>query len=219
MREAGGGWCCIRGGPCSGWPVAGLEDGPLLERFAGLDGDAAEAAFAAPRRQARADGPPGLPEAARRPPRRRRRLPGDLPRPRPQGPGHPSGPSGWPTGSTAPPSGRLGRLRADLARRRGTRPPGRPDFRGHPDPDRSEEAEIVLEEVARLPQACRVAVVLCDLEGLTQEEAARRPRLLRPDPPPPAGPRPRLLEAAWPAGAGPSARGPGPGVGVPSPNP
>jgi len=36
-----------------------------------------------------------------------------------------------------------------------------------------EEATIVHEEVARLPEACRAAVVLCDLEGRSQEEAAR----------------------------------------------
>ena len=51
--------------------------------------------------------------------------------------------------------------------------------RGSTDPDglehqasRREEAQVVHEEVARLPEACRVAVVLCDLEGRTQEEVA-----------------------------------------------
>ena len=37
---------------------------------------------------------------------------------------------------------------------------------------RREEAAVVHEEVARLPEACRTAVVLCDLEGRTQEEVA-----------------------------------------------
>ncbi len=37
---------------------------------------------------------------------------------------------------------------------------------------RREEARVVHEEVARLPDACRAAVVLCDLEGRPQEEAA-----------------------------------------------
>src|SRR5262249_26093058 len=33
---------------------------------------------------------------------------------------------------------------------------------------------VLHEEIGRLPQRYRVAVVLCDLEGLTQEQAARR---------------------------------------------
>ena len=37
---------------------------------------------------------------------------------------------------------------------------------------RREEARVVHEEVARLPEACRVAVVLCDMEGQPQEEVA-----------------------------------------------
>jgi RNA polymerase sigma factor (sigma-70 family) len=38
---------------------------------------------------------------------------------------------------------------------------------------RIEEAEILLQELARLPESLRSAIVLCELEGLTQEEAAR----------------------------------------------
>ncbi len=41
------------------------------------------------------------------------------------------------------------------------------------DPGRSEGAEAVLEEVARLPESYKAAVVLCELEGRTQPEAAR----------------------------------------------
>ncbi|MEJ7638588.1 MAG: sigma-70 family RNA polymerase sigma factor [Singulisphaera sp.] len=41
------------------------------------------------------------------------------------------------------------------------------------DPGRCERAEAVLEEVARLPRSYKAAVVLCELEGLTQGEAAR----------------------------------------------
>ncbi len=48
------------------------------------------------------------------------------------------------------------------------------------DPARDEIDAIVHEEVNRLPQGYRVAVVLCDLEGLTQEQAA--------------------LQLGWPAG-------------------
>ncbi len=39
-----------------------------------------------------------------------------------------------------------------------------------------EEFEVLHEEVARLPERYRVPVVLCELEGLTYEEAARRLR-------------------------------------------
>jgi RNA polymerase sigma factor (sigma-70 family) len=39
---------------------------------------------------------------------------------------------------------------------------------------RREEAQLVHEEIARLPEVCRAAVVLCDLEGQSHEEAARR---------------------------------------------
>ena len=41
---------------------------------------------------------------------------------------------------------------------------------------RREEAQLVHEELVRLPEACRAAVVLCDLEGWGHEEAARRLR-------------------------------------------
>ena len=43
-----------------------------------------------------------------------------------------------------------------------------------PDPGRAERLAILDEEIGRLPERQRAAVVLCDLEGLPHEEAARR---------------------------------------------
>ncbi len=43
-----------------------------------------------------------------------------------------------------------------------------------PDPGRAERLAILDEEIGRLPERERAAVVLCDLEGLPHEEAARR---------------------------------------------
>jgi RNA polymerase sigma factor (sigma-70 family) len=43
-----------------------------------------------------------------------------------------------------------------------------------PDPVRAERLAILDEEIGRLPERHRAAVVLCDLEGLPHEEAARR---------------------------------------------
>ncbi len=43
-----------------------------------------------------------------------------------------------------------------------------------PDPDRAEQLAILDEAIGRLPERQRAAIVLCDLEGLPHEEAARR---------------------------------------------
>jgi hypothetical protein len=43
-----------------------------------------------------------------------------------------------------------------------------------PDPGRAERLAILDEEIGRLPERQRAAIVLCDLEGLPHEEAARR---------------------------------------------
>ena len=45
-----------------------------------------------------------------------------------------------------------------------------------PDPgvNREEEARVLHEEIDRLPEKYRTAVILCDLEGRTREEAARQ---------------------------------------------
>ena len=37
-----------------------------------------------------------------------------------------------------------------------------------------DEIDLLHEEIERLPERYRVAIILCDLEGLTHEEAARR---------------------------------------------
>jgi RNA polymerase sigma factor (sigma-70 family) len=45
---------------------------------------------------------------------------------------------------------------------------------GAPEPPREEALAVIDEELERLPSKYRVPVVLCDVEGLTREEAARR---------------------------------------------
>ena len=66
------------------------------------------------------------------------------------------------------------KLRAQSARRhRLEAGAARPEPAPGTDPGRIEEIEIVLEELDRLPDACRAAVVLCGLEGWTQDAAAR----------------------------------------------
>jgi RNA polymerase sigma factor (sigma-70 family) len=72
------------------------------------------------------------------------------------------------------------RARAGLARRRAARLPQEEDTAPdpHPDPLAQVSARELLcaveEEVQRLPAAYRLPVALCCLEGLSQEEAARR---------------------------------------------
>jgi RNA polymerase sigma-70 factor (ECF subfamily) len=44
----------------------------------------------------------------------------------------------------------------------------------HPDPGAAEMLAVLDEEIGRLPERYRAAIVLCDLEGLPHEEAARR---------------------------------------------
>lgn len=70
------------------------------------------------------------------------------------------------------------RARADSLRRRSRETGGveilAADPAHDPDPDRAEQLAILDDEIGRLPEGQRAAVVLCDLEGLTHEEAARR---------------------------------------------
>ncbi len=68
-----------------------------------------------------------------------------------------------------------GRARA-TSLRRGARETGGVEAVAGPEPDsgRSERLGILDEEIGRLPESQRAAVVLCDLEGLPHDEAARR---------------------------------------------
>ena len=139
---------------------------------------------------ARADGPERLPRHPPRPERRRGRLPGHLPRPGQEGRDDPGATRPWAAGCT--------RSRT-ASRSRPTRPPpggalreggGTDGFRDdrHPAPPSSTRSLSALhEEIARLPEKHRLAVVLCDLEGMTQAQAAGRAALERADAPTPAG--------------------------------
>ncbi len=67
------------------------------------------------------------------------------------------------------------RARANSLRRRAHETGGVEAVAGPaPDPGRSEQLAILDEEIGRLSESQRAAVVLCDLEGLPHEEAARR---------------------------------------------
>jgi RNA polymerase sigma-70 factor (ECF subfamily) len=67
------------------------------------------------------------------------------------------------------------RARATSLRRRARETGGVEAVAGPaPDPGRAEGLAILDEEIGRLPERHRAAVVLCDLEGLPHEEAARR---------------------------------------------
>ena len=67
------------------------------------------------------------------------------------------------------------RARATSLRRRAREAGGVEAVAGPaPDPARAERLAILDEEIGRLPERQRAAIVLCDLEGLPHEEAARR---------------------------------------------
>lgn len=67
------------------------------------------------------------------------------------------------------------RARDAAARRKSRERPGVESAPApEPAPDRSELLALLDEEIARLPQRYRAAVVLCDLGGASREEAARR---------------------------------------------
>ena len=123
----------------------------------------------------RADGARGLSPRPRRPQRRGGRLPGHLPRPGPQGRIDPR--------SVRPrhmaPRRRQARRRAGTCQRQatpGTRASG--GRNGHLADERpasegqAELRAVIDQEVSRLPERYRSPLVLCDLEGCTQEQAA-----------------------------------------------
>ena len=160
--------------------VAGMTDGQLLERFAARRDGVAEAAFAA---VVSRHGPMVLGVC--------RHLLSDehaaddafqavflvLAR-RAGSIRHPDRLSAWLYGVAARIARKV-RTRDARRRRREEREVAMSDVAvSHPEPDpqalRTEEVAIVHEEVARLPERYRRAVVLCHFEGLTHSEAARR---------------------------------------------
>jgi RNA polymerase sigma factor (sigma-70 family) len=161
--------------------AAGLTDGQLLERFAGSGGNVAEAAFAAlvsrhgptVRRVCRsliAD-PNDAEDAFQATFLVLARKAGRIRRPELL--------SNWLYGTAHRAAQNL-KTRAARRLKHEAREAAMAHTRPSTDPDelerhatRREEAQIVHEEVARLPQACRTAVVLCELEGRPQEEVAQ----------------------------------------------
>ena len=63
---------------------------------------------------------------------------------------------------------------AEIRRRRHERRAAAPESSLPPDRDRADLLRAIHEEIGRLPEPYRAAVVTCHLEGLTQHEAARR---------------------------------------------
>ncbi len=153
--------------------VAGLTDGMLLERFAARRDGAAEVAFTAlvarhgpmVRQVCRRllDDPHDAEDAFQATFLVLARKAGAI--------RHPNRLSGWLYGTAHRVSSKL---KVDSARRRRHEARAALAEEGWiDDPGRREEVKAVLEEVARLPETYRAAVVLCELEGLTQDEAAR----------------------------------------------
>ena len=156
-----------------------LGDAQLLERFLehDRDGQAAEMAFAALMERHAADGLAGLRRRTGRRPRRAGRVSGDV-----LGPG----PEGW-LGSPARIGGELAtwggvrlaaRVKRGAARRRsherrgGEMMTARRGMQGGPPAE--ESWPELHEELSRLPERFREPILLCLVEGLTQEQAARR---------------------------------------------
>ena len=152
--------------------VGRLSDHQLLEGFATGDGETAELSFQGARRTAWANGVAGLSAAARRPKRRRGRVPGNL-----YGLAAQSGRirdrgsvASWLHGAAA----RIAaRARVEAARRRRIERQGaRPVVQRKDGFEHLDLESLIQEELARLPEIYRHVIVLCYLEGLTHEGAA-----------------------------------------------
>ena len=164
-----------------GGMVAGLTDGQLLERFGSGRAEEAEPAFAA---LVRRHGPMVLgvcrgvlkdahaaEDAFQATFLTLACKAGSLRRPDPLGP--------WLHGVAYRVARRLRdkdarrrRYEAEAAMSRATRS-DRSDGNDHR-PEIRDDVAVLHEEIARLPERYRAAIVLCDLQGLTQQEAGRR---------------------------------------------
>ena len=170
--------------------IGELTDGQLLERFAARGGEAAELAFAA---LVERHGPMvwGLPGCAARPSRCSGRLPGHflvlVQKARSLWvqirlvPGSIGLPTAWPAEH-----GRLRPAGASTSSGRGHDPALVSPEQG----DREEMMAVLHEEIDRLPERCRVLVVLCDLQGLSTRRR-RAPWLAGRNSQEPAGPSER----------------------------
>ena len=156
-------------GPVPRGSAVGLDDGQLLARYARSRD---EVGVRGPGGPARADGPGHLPGRPPERARRRGRLPGHLPGPRPQGRLDPGRRRPGRLAAPGRPPGRVqASVEADGAPERRRRGPAPPDASV---PARPATSAVLHEELDRLPERYRLPVVLCDLEGLTHEQAGAR---------------------------------------------
>ena len=108
-------------------------------------------------RAARADGPAGLSAAARRPERRRGRVPGHVPGAAPPGRGDPRPGLGRRLAARGGRAGRVARRVESARRRRIERRGIRPAVGRNDDPDRLDLGTLIDDELARLPEKYRAA--------------------------------------------------------------
>ena len=154
--------------------VAGLSDAQLLERFLAQRG---RRGLRGAGGAARTDGPERLPGDLARPARCRGRLPGDLPGPGQERAAQSGGETPWRAGCTG--SRIASRTRPMSPRPGGAGSKGRWDrwlsrLQRTARQPRMNLLPALHEEIARLPEKYRLAVVHCDLEGMTQAQAAEQ---------------------------------------------